>query len=82
MTDATGKLARGGLRLLEFDFEFIHQAGIKHQMADTSWCWPATGMDESSLDEDVPVLTITEGQPEGEETTAGAEIWHSFYSND
>lgn len=34
LADATGRLARWGLRLSELEFEEVHLAGIKHQAAN------------------------------------------------
>lgn len=34
LADSNGRLQRWCLRLLDFDFEVVHRAGIKHQAAD------------------------------------------------
>lgn len=53
------KTGRWRLRLSEFDFEALHQADVKHEAADALSLLPTTRMDESLLEDDVPVLTIT-----------------------
>lgn len=57
-------LARKHLRLLEFDFEVVHQAGVKHQVAEVLSLSPTSETNKTQVEDEVPVLTIAEVQRE------------------
>lgn len=78
MTEATGKLVRWHLRLSEFDFEVVHWGGVKHEAAEALSRLEKTGMEKSPLEDDIPVLTITEVQPEEENILTGTKFWCSL----
>lgn len=61
--DATGNLARWRIRLSAVDSVVVHRAGVEHHAADALSALPTTKMDESPLEDDVPLLTIAEAQP-------------------
>lgn len=82
MTDRTAILASWRLQLSELDFEAVHQAFVEHQAANALFCSPTTTVSKYPLNENVPVLAITEGQPGGERTKMIVNIWHSFTNID
>lgn len=82
MTDATRKLARKRLGLSELDFEDVHQVRGKHQAADVLSHLRTTGRDESRLEDDVLVLTITETQAKGGNAKTNAKRLHSLPINE
>lgn len=49
MADATGRLVRRHLWLLEFNFEVLHQDGVKHRAADALSHFATTRMGEYQL---------------------------------
>lgn len=61
--------------------EVVYQAGKKYQAADALFHLPTTGMDESPIANELPVLMITMTQEEGEKTETDAS-WHSLPVND
>lgn len=79
--NTTGKLVGYYLRLSEFDVEVFLMAVFKHQEANALSQWPTTGMDEAPLQDTLPVLMITEVQPEGEKTEKDTNIWQSLPGN-
>lgn len=81
ITDAT-KLPRWRLRQSEFEFQIFYQTSIKHNASDAILCLSTTGMDETPLEDDVPTLMLTKGQPESETPETDAELWPSLPSND
>lgn len=82
MTHETGELARCHILISKFDLEIVHRATVKHQSLDLLFCFPTTIMAESLLEQYVPVLIMTEAQPEGKKTETGTKIWHSLPCND
>lgn len=66
MTNVTEKLARWQLRLSQFEFEVIHRANIKHQVAEPLSRLPTIEEDESTVQDDVHVLTLTDARYENE----------------
>lgn len=50
--DASDKPARSQLRLLDFDFEMVHRAGIKHQAWNTLSRLKTDVIEKTRLDED------------------------------
>lgn len=58
LSDASGKLARWCVGLSEFEFNTLHQTGIRHQAADTLLRLPTVESDKSKLDDEVAVLNI------------------------
>lgn len=59
MTIAKKKLARWQSKLLEFEFVVVHWAAIKHQAANALSRLPTTGNDDTLLNDDIPILTIS-----------------------
>ena len=59
-TDATERLARWRLRLLEFDISVEYKKGIKNQLADAISRIPTEGETNISPDLNIPVLSIKE----------------------
>lgn len=68
MTDATSRLAQWRLRLSEFDPNIVHQVRVTHQAADAHFRLHTTGTDESSLEDDIPVLTVMDTRYGNDET--------------
>lgn len=58
MSDASGKLARMCLRLVEFKFDIVNRAGINHQAADALPILVTTGTDNMKMGDEAPVLNI------------------------
>lgn len=54
--EKTGEIS---LRLSETGFEDAHRDGLKHQVADALSRLPMTGADESLLEDELPVLSIS-----------------------
>lgn len=82
MTDATGKLARGRLRLSESVFEEFYRDGVKPQALNALSRMSTTGVDESLFEDDGPVLTISEANPEREKAKTEAKFWRRLPSNE
>lgn len=74
--DETGELANWCLQSSEFDVTVVHGVVLNPETMDASFCLPEIGMDESSLEDDVPVLMITEGQTV-QKSPNGGMFWHS-----
>lgn len=74
MTDVTWKLTRWHSKPSEFDLKVAHQAGTKHKAAEVLSHSPTDVMNESRLEDDEPVLKITEEQEEGETTEGFAKF--------
>lgn len=55
---------------------------MKHRAANALSRLQTTGMDEFPLEDDVPVLEITNGQPEEENTEKHAKFLHSLPGNE
>lgn len=58
MADATEKLARSRLRLLEYDFKVIYRAGVRHQAADVISRVRTEGKDYLDIETDIPVKAV------------------------
>lgn len=54
------KLARGKLRLLEFELEVVHYAGIKYQAPNTLPKLKTEMTEKIKFDGELPVLNINE----------------------
>lgn len=54
-----GKLTRWRLRLLEYDFEIVYRADVKHQAAGALFRLCTTGVDYTELEEEIPVMVET-----------------------
>jgi len=67
LSDASGKLQRWRLRLLEFEFDVVHRPGIKHQAADALSRLNTQGEDEEPLEDEVPTLLIATEAVEADE---------------
>lgn len=78
LTADTEKLVRWCLRFSEFNFEGVHWIGVKLQAANALTRLLTTRTDEASLEDDVPILTKLETQPEEEKTKMNSKIWHSL----
>ena len=60
MTDASGRLARWRLRLLEYDFEVQYKPGVTHYAADMmSRCDTPAG-DPQEVDDEIPCFSVGE----------------------
>lgn len=82
MTDMRGKGDRWRLCLSESDIEVVHQAYVKPQAASALSCVQRTGMDESLLENDVPVFLINEAQSGGELTRMDEKFRHCLSANE
>lgn len=60
LADSSRRLARWRFRLSEFDFELVHRAGIKHQVADAISPVRTLGEHQTELDDQIPYFVITE----------------------
>ena len=60
LADANGRLARWRLRLSDYDFFVEHRAGIKHLAADALSRLEATGLDTSTLRDEIPCYVVDE----------------------
>lgn len=58
LSSAYRRFARWHLRLSEFDFDVIHQAGVKHQAAEPLSRLDTDGEEKTHLDDDLPVCNI------------------------
>lgn len=58
ITSCNGQLARCLQRLIEFDFEVIHSAGVKNQAAVMLSRLSTNGMADRDVDDKIPVLAI------------------------
>ena len=58
LSDATGRLARWRLRLADYDYTVEHRRGIVHQAADALSRLPSDGMDETPLDDEIPLFLV------------------------
>ena len=56
------------------DFEVIHRPGVKHRAPDALSRLLTNGEDDSYLDEDVPVFTITQSSIDGDVEAEGGEV--------
>lgn len=56
LADTSGKFARWRVRLLEFDFEIVHEAEIKHRAADAVSGLPTNGSNRTMLEENIAVM--------------------------
>lgn len=57
--DATEKLERWRLRLSDFEFDIVHRAGINHQAADALQHFMIRAEDQTPLNDEVVVPTIS-----------------------
>lgn len=73
-TDATGKLVFWLLHLFEFCFESVLQAEAKQQQMDYPAC-------PSPPENDVPILTMSDTEPENKNTKTEALIWNNLSYN-
>ena len=56
LRDPSGRLARWGLRLQEFDFEIQYRPGSSHALADGPSRLTTEGLDKSHLNDEIPCL--------------------------
>ena len=75
MTDATGRLARGKLRLVEYDYEFQYRPGRKHSVADGISRLPTDVGDCNPIDEDLPCFVISKGQYHEDDQEETSGLW-------
>ena len=61
LADASNRLARWRLRLLEFDFEIRYRNGAENTVADTISRLPTFGHTNVAPDLDIPCLMISDG---------------------
>lgn len=59
LADETGMLARCRLRLLEYDFEVVHPAGVKHQEDDALSGLTTTAVHDITLEDEISVMVVT-----------------------
>ena len=58
-----GRLQRWRLRLQQFHFEIKHRPGAQHKAADAI-SRPATeGLDQTEIEDDLPVLMVEKDEP-------------------
>lgn len=82
MTDETGNLNRCWVWLSELEFKVVHLVGVKHQEVEVLSRLCTMAMEESPLEDYVPVLMIPEAQPQGGNTVTHKNICHSPPCND
>lgn len=58
MSEVKGKLTRWSFRIVQMDFEVIHQARIKHQTSDALPRLKITEENDRPLDDNLRVLII------------------------
>lgn len=58
-----GKVARWCHRLPEYKLEVVHRLGAKHQAADALSRLQTNRLEESPVDDDIPVLAIGRNEP-------------------
>lgn len=58
LADASGKLARWRLRLMEYDFFIIHQAGVEHQEADDLSRAHTEETDDSDIKHEIAIMAV------------------------
>ena len=63
-TNTEGLLARWRLSLTEYDFDIQYRPGTKHQFTDTLARATMTGVDTSSLEDEIPCFSVTSGVEE------------------
>lgn len=62
METLSRRLAQLKQLLLEFDFETVYRLGIKHLTTNFLFRLDTEGKDETDLEDDTPVLTLTKVQ--------------------
>lgn len=63
LADASNRLARWRLRLLEFDFEIRYRKGSENQVADCISRLPTFGHTDTPPDLDIPCLVVECDEP-------------------
>lgn len=58
ISNATGKLETYWLRLSELEFDVVQRAGSKHQAADALSWMPTSGADETTIEDEIPLLFL------------------------
>lgn len=58
LANVIGSLTRWRLRLFELNFNVVHGAGIKHQAADALLRLPAEEVDNTPLEDMLPVFKL------------------------
>lgn len=59
LADARGKLACWRLQLVTYDFEILHTAGMKQQVAETLFRLLTAVVDNSEVQNEIPVIAIS-----------------------
>lgn len=62
MSDATGKMEIWRLRLSELELDVVHRAGVKHQAAEALSRLPFSGDDETTIEDEIPLLWVENTQ--------------------
>ena len=60
LSDASGRLQRWRLRLQEFTYDIQYRPGAQHKAADAVSRLSTTGHDDEPIDDDLPVLALTD----------------------
>lgn len=56
--DGSEQLARWRLRISESEYEVQYRSGVKHNVADAMSCLITNGLEEASVEDDIPCFTI------------------------
>ena len=67
LADASGRLARWRLRLLEYEFDIQYNPGREHHLADAMSRLPTGGGDVAEIEDEIPCFAVVE-DPEEEST--------------
>lgn len=75
----TGKMAPKNIL---FDSEAVHQTRVKHKASEELYSLLITGMDQSPLGDNIPVLMESKEQAEGGNTKTDPKIWNCIPSDE
>ena len=73
LSDATGRLQRWSLRLQQFEYVINHRPGVQHRAADALSRLATTGLDQTEIDDDLPVLMVDQEEERDLGVTFDAE---------